>query len=81
MTVACTDHPGVELAVDPDQHLPVDRQGKVLMCVQAGHGFRERHRCAWCGGPIPRSRRDYMSVYCTPGHRVAAFRARARTAP
>lgn len=75
--VTCSDD-GYELAPSFDRSLPVDRQGRVMTCYDAGHGgqWRDRHRCARCGQRVPDGRRSYMAVYCTTRCRVAAHRAR-----
>jgi hypothetical protein len=78
--VHCTDHPERELVRALILSAPVSVQADQRSCPDDRHGWRDRHRCAHCGGPMER-RGQYRSVYCSTRHRVAALRARRRVTP
>jgi hypothetical protein len=77
----CSDHPDRELRASGGWQIPDPVRGKIMQCDAAGHGYLSRHRCAWCGGPMlarhegGRLARPYRAAYCSPAHRLAAWRA------
>lgn len=53
------------------------------VCPDPSHGYLDRERCRWCGGPLiqPTERRSSVSPrreYCSALHRLHAHRARPK---
>lgn len=81
----CAEHPAQALVTHHqanERRWGEDPATVCVMCI-ADQNHSSRERCRWCGGPLvpPGTRPWFVSerrAYCTPGHRLRAFRARQR---
>lgn len=82
----CGEHPNQRLVTH--QRAGFRRYGAdvEVVCPDPAHGDNGRERCRWCGGPLvepgtPRWTVSDRREYCTPNHRLRAFRSRPRRTP
>jgi len=80
----CADHPTQQLMTPKQAGLRTyswnGRTDPAVVCPAKDHDDYTRDRCRWCGGLLDPERRPYWRrssklTYCTPNHRLRAFRA------
>jgi hypothetical protein len=81
----CSDHPNQRLVTHRAARLRAYGVTVATICPSLDHDFLDRERCRWCGhelvGPTePRSSVSPRRAYCTPLHRLQAFRAARKAA-
>lgn len=78
-SVDCSDHPGHPLTPAYGA-LSTNVRGKAMQCLQAGHVWWARRRCARCGDVVlsryqgGRISRTYRAIYCSGRCRLVAWR-------
>jgi hypothetical protein len=81
----CADHPNQRLVTHRAAGLRAYGTTVATICPNADHDYVDRERCRWCGGPLvsPIERRSAVSphrAYCSPLHRLRAFRSARKAA-
>lgn len=76
----CSDHPTQRLVSHRAAGLRSYGTRTEVVCPDPSHGYTDRERCRWCGGPLvdPAEihRRSPRRAYCSANHRLRAFRSR-----
>lgn len=78
----CADHPNQRLVTHRAAGLRSYGTRNEVVCPDPAHGYTDRERCRWCGGPLvdpaETTRRSPRRAYCSPLHRLHAFRSKQR---
>ncbi len=78
----CSQHPELELVTHKRAGLRwYSHDDPATVCPSSDHDQRDQDRCRWCGETVadpdrPTWARSARRAYCTPHHRLLAFRAR-----
>lgn len=79
----CGEHPNQRLVTRERAGFRRYGSDVAVVCPDPAHDDNDRERCRWCGGLLvepatPRWTVSERREYCTPNHRLRAFRARPR---
>lgn len=81
----CSAHPNMELVTHRRAGIRWHGywEDPATACTSPDHDQTDQDRCRWCGGPVadpskPLWSRSSRRTYCTPHHRLLAFRAARR---